>query len=198
MPHGRIQRFATAADHIVAHPTSITGGIGVIWNSYNLRDLMALMNIIPQSVKSGQNIDMGSSSRSLTPETRKMLQQIADEFHERFKCIVIQSRTKINPNDESLFDGQVMTATKAQTAGLIDSIGYVDDAINVARHLTKAPGARAVMYHRRNDPAHSPYAISASVSPMAPWLPAAFPGLDRSRLPTFLYLWQPEPTLDNR
>lgn len=190
--------LATAADHIVAHPTTITGGIGVVWNSYNLRDFMALFNVLPQSVKAGPNIDIGSTARALTPENKKLLQQIADDFHGRFKAVVRKSRPQINLADETTFDGQIFTAPQAQQRGLIDAIGYLDDAVAAARQLSRRPDAVTVMYHRANDPAHSPYAVSGHLSPLAPLLPVQMPGLDRSRLPTFLYLWQPEPVLDNR
>src|SRR6516225_3005237 len=53
--------LATASDLIVAHPTSVTGGIGVILNLYNLQDTLNLFSIVSQSIKAGKNIDMGSS-----------------------------------------------------------------------------------------------------------------------------------------
>jgi protease-4 len=190
--------LATAADHIVAHPTSVTGGIGVIWNSYNLRDFMALYNVLPQSVKGGPNIDLGSTARAMTPENKQLLQQIADDFHGRFKEVVTKSRPKVKPADGTTFDGQIFTAPQALERGLIDAVGYLDDAVAMARQLSKKPDAVTVMYHRANDPAHSPYAVSGHLAPLAPLLPIQVPGLDRSRLPTFLYLWQPEPVLDNR
>lgn len=190
--------LATGADQIIAHPTTITGGIGVIWNSYNLRDLMALYNIIPQSIKAGGNIDMGSTARALSPETKMLLQQIADEFHERFKTVVRNSRPRVDSRQETTFDGQVFTARAALQRGLIDAIGYLEDALAAARQLAHQPAAVTVMYHRSNDPVHSPYAVSGHLAPVASVIPVHLPGVDRSRLPTFLYLWQAEPVLDNR
>ena len=57
---------ATAADVIVAHPTTITGGIGVILNLYNLEDAMGYFNVREQSIKSGVNIDIGTSRTRTT------------------------------------------------------------------------------------------------------------------------------------
>ena len=51
------------------------------------------------------------------------------------------------------------------------------------------------MYHRDNDPARTPYATTPNQPLQHSMLPFTIPGLDRSRLPTFLYLWQPDPTL---
>ena len=188
--------LATASDAIVAHPTTLTGGIGVIWNSYNLRDLMAQFNVIPQTVKAGHNIDMGSVNSALTTETRKLLQQMADEYHHRFKQIVQAARPKVDVKDEANFDGRVFTADQALARGLIDATGYLDDAIDLARQKAQHPDARVVMYGRAAHRAYSTYADATITVPTQPPLSLRMPGLERSRLPTFLYLWQPEPTLD--
>ena len=58
---------ATQGDVILAHPTTITGGIGVVFNSYNLRDLMGTFSIIPQIIKSGEYIDMGAVTGACRP-----------------------------------------------------------------------------------------------------------------------------------
>ena len=60
--------LATAADSIIAHPTSVTGGIGCILNVYNLQDLMAQFNILGTPVKAGPNIDLGSPIKELSAE----------------------------------------------------------------------------------------------------------------------------------
>jgi len=188
--------LATAADAIVAHPTAITGGIGVIWNSYNLRDLMAQFNVIPQTVKAGNNIDMGSVNQAIPAETKKMLQQMADEYHFRFKKAVQTARPKIDVKDEANFDGRVFTAGQALERGFIDALGYLDEAVEVAKQRAARSNARVVMYGRASNPAFSTYADRSNALPTQSPLPMRMPGLERSRLPTFLYLWQPEPTLD--
>lgn len=187
---------ATACDVIVAHPTTITGGIGVILNLYNLRDAMAYFNVISQTIKAGPNIDMGSSANNLSPEARRHLQSLADQFHERFKEVVTQSRPGVAADDPAVFDGRVFSAKEALDKKLIDRIGYVDQAIATAREIGGAPKADAVLYRRPNDPAHSTYAISPNVPLQGSFFPLSIPGLDRTRMPTFLYLWQPEATLE--
>ena len=187
--------LACAADRILAHPTTITGGIGVILNLYNLRDLMAQYNVISQEIKSGPNIDVGTSAHNLTPEGKQMLQAMADEFHARFRRVVLQARPQVDPN-ETTFDGRVFTAPQALARHLIDHIGYLDDAVQLASEMAGATGARVVVYHRPNDPAHSAYGVTPNVPLQATAIPLSLPGLDRSRLPTFLYLWQPEATLE--
>jgi protease IV len=190
--------LATAADQIHAHPTTITGGIGVILNIYNLSDALAQQNIIATPVKSGDNIDLGSPIRGLDESKRKLLQTMANEFHERFRETVATTR-KLSPETQTAaFDGRVFTGRQALDLGLVDSLGYLDDAISVARTLGGAPQASVVIYHRATDQAHSVYAITPDVPLQTGLFPLSIPGLDRAKLPTFLYLWQPEPTLEKQ
>ena len=187
--------LATASDLIVAHPTSITGGIGVILNLYNLQDTLNLFSIVSQSVKSGKNIDMGSVLDALPDETRVMLQKMSDDFHTRFQDIVKKARPKVVLDKGNTFDGRIFTAPQALERKLIDRIGYMDDALELARTLAKQPDARAVLFHRCRDEARTPYAITANFPLQASIFPFSVPGIDRSRLPTFLYMWQADPTL---
>ncbi len=190
--------LATAADAIVAHPTSLTGGIGVIWNSYNMRDLMAQFNVLPQTVKAGANIDMGSVNQAIPVETRKLLQQMADEYHHRFKMVVAAARPKVNAKDETNFDGRVYTASQALERGLIDATGYLEDAVAMAKQKSQCGSGpvSVVMYGRKAAPAYSTYADRTNAVPTQSVVPMRMPGMERSRLPTFLYMWQPEPTMD--
>jgi protease-4 len=187
---------ATAADRIVAHPLTVTGGVGVVLNLYNLRDFMSTFNVVYQGIKAGPNADFGSMTNELSPEAKKLLQGIADEFYDRFKSVVRQRRPKVNVAGDAALDGRVFTARQALDRGLIDRIGYLDDALAEARALAGQSEARVVLFHRRNDPAWSPYATTPNVPLQASFLPYSLPGADRTRLPLFLYLWQPDPTLD--
>jgi protease-4 len=188
--------LACAADRILAHPTSITGGIGVILNLYNLRDLMAQYNVIAQEIKAGPNIDIGTSARNLTPDGKQLLQAMADEFHARFRRVVQHARPQVDANQPTTFDGRVFTAQQALARHLIDHIGYLDDAVRLAEEMGQIQGARVVVYHRPNDPARSAYGVTPNIPLQATAIPLSMPGLDRSRLPAFLYMWQPEATLE--
>lgn len=196
MGAGGAYYLATAADQIVAHPTTLTGGVGVILNLYNLQDVLAQFNIVGVPIKSGDNIDMGSPIRAQPDEVRAMLQTMADEFHQRFRNAVEQSRPQHDPSHPEDFDGRVFSASQAYSRRLIDMIGYLDDAVAVARQSAGRPGARVVLLHRRVDRARSPYAVTPNIPLQGSTLPLSVPGFERSRLPTFLYLWQPDPTLE--
>jgi len=222
--------LATHADQIVAHPTSVVGGIGVILNSYNMEDTLAQYNITPVPVKAGDKIDLGSPQRTMDKNERAILQQMADQFHDRFIDQVKRSRGPrliveedlpalglsdpkqdaddgdIGEEEENvdedrskrkigkMFDGRVWTGMQAAEVGLVDSIGYLDDAIDIAGRMAGLrDDAPVVLLRRDNDRAMSEFDVTPN-SPMSSLLPISIPGLDRSKMPTFLYLWQPEPS----
>jgi protease IV len=189
--------LATAGDVIIAQPTGVTGAIGCILNVYNLQDLMAQFNIVGIPVKAGKYIDLGSPIKALDPEGRKVLQAMADEFHRRFRDIVIKSRPAVDPHLETTFDGRVFTASQARDLGLVDGIGYLDNAVARARNLAGlSRNAEIVFYHRKGDPALSPYSVTPNVPLQDKLIPVNVPGLNRSRLPSFLYLWEMDPTIE--
>jgi len=186
--------LATAADVVVAHPTSLVGGIGVIMNLYNLQDTLGQFNVLPLPVKAGEKIDMASPIREMEPAERELLEHIANEFHERFKQAVAETRPEHQATDED-FDGRIFTAEEAHAKQLIDAIGYLEDALAAARQSAALPeAAEVVMYRRCNDRAFTPYAVTPNVPLQKSLLPLNIPGLDRSELPRFLYLWQPDPS----
>ena len=187
--------LATHADAIVAHPTSIVGGIGVILNLYNMEDTMGQFNVLSMSIKAGEKIDAGSPERVLNPDERKLLQQIADSFHERFIAQVRRSRPGTASSDE-LFDGRVMTGTQAADFALVDRVGYMDDAIAAASAMAGLDeNASIVMLRRDNDRAYTVLDVSPNQPMQSSLLPFKLPGLDRASLPTFMYLWQPESSI---
>ena len=82
------------------------------------------------------------------PSRRSYLQSMADEFHNRFRDIVARGRPEANIDDKTLLDGRVFTASEALNRKLIDTIGYLDDAVEMARQMGHARGAQVVLYHR--------------------------------------------------
>ncbi len=188
---------ASAADQVVAGPATVTGGVGVILNLFNLRDLMAQFNVIPQPIKAGDFTDIGTSARALTEDERNLLKLMAEEFHKQLISDVRRSRPMATSNDA--YDGRIFTGSQAKAIGLADHIGDLDEAIQLAAGLgcpglTARPGV--VMYRRTNDPARSVYAVTPNVPLQGTGLLPNLPGLDRAKMPTFLSVWQPELTME--
>jgi protease-4 len=188
--------LAVGCDRVVAHPTTIAGAVGSLINHYNLEDAMAQLNIRYNPVKAGEKVDMGSVTAPLPDETKRLLQEMADGFRDRFVARVAQGRPTMTAADrQAIQDGRVVPAAKALALHMVDRLGYVDDAIAEAEKLASMPGAEVVIFQRSGYPVHSIYAIVPNTPVQGDLIPISYPGLERSKLPTFLYLWQPEPTL---
>lgn len=193
--------LAAASDLIVAEPADVTGGLGVILNLFNLQDLMAQFNIIPRSVISGKYTDIGSSARAMEPVEREMLQTMANDFHKLIEKDVLQTRPQIDLADGTTFDGRIFTGQQALSLKLVDQVAPLDEAILTAAHMG-CPGLvpnvhpQVILYRRLNDPATSIYAVTANIPLQGSGLLPSLPGLDRSKLPTFMSIWQPELTIE--
>jgi protease-4 len=188
--------LSTASDYIVAHPTSVTGGIGVILNLYDFSLLMEHYQILSTPVKAGKNIDLGTPLRAMSDEKRELLQKMADEYHTMFKRVIEDARPGVDASNDTNFDGRVFCSSEAIERRLIDEVGYLDDAVEMAKRLGGISSAKVVLFHRCSDRARTPYAITPNVPLQNTLFPISIPALDRSKMPTFLYLWQPEPTME--
>jgi protease-4 len=140
---------ATAADEIIAHPTTITGSIGVVTLRFNVEGLLSRIGIKEETLKSGDKKDIWSPFRASTPEERKIMQVIIDSLHQRFISVVTNGRKSLTREEvEKLADGRIYTAFQAQKAKLIDRVGYLDDAINGIKKLSGIEDASVITYYR--------------------------------------------------
>jgi protease-4 len=188
--------IAAESDRIVAHPTALTSGLGVVFNHYNLQDAMAQFNLVSDAVKAGPKIDMGTVTAPLDEETRVLFQKMADAYRNHLLGRVKDRRPGMTPHDhQAVQDGRVVIASQALELHLVDRLGYVHEAIAEAERQAGVAGAEVAILHRAGYPAHSLYAITPAPAPLKDAIPISYPGLDRSKIPTFLYLWQPDPTL---
>jgi protease-4 len=187
---------AIGADRVIAHPTTVTGGIGAVLNRYNLRDAMAQLSVFAEPVKSAPKVDLGTEVAELDEGSEQLLQEMVDGFAARFRARVAGRRPAMTPADAgALADGRVVAAPKALQLHLIDRVGYLPDAIDEAARLGGAPGGEVVALTRRDAPARSIYAATPNTPIQSGLIPFSIPGLERSSLPTFLYLWAPDPTV---
>ncbi len=140
---------AMASDYIFAHPSTITGSIGVIMLTLNAQGLLEKVGIQPAAIVSGPKKSMGSPFRSMNEEERAIFQDAIDRLYARFLAVVEQGRPKLNTTQiRQLADGRIYTADIAKAEGLIDEIGYLDDAIERAKKSAQLTDAQVVTYTR--------------------------------------------------
>ena len=182
------------ADFILAHPTTITGSVGVITFRPDLVGLMDKIGVSVEMDTSGRNKAMGSPFRNSTKEESAIFQAIIDEMAERFLGLVKKHRNLDDAAMEKIATARIFTASQAKEAGLVDKTGYLDDALDQARKLADLPdNARIIAYRRTAFPddniynptsmkGFDPDKVLIDLGPVSAFghLPAGF-----------LYLWLP-------
>lgn len=124
-----------SSESIFAEPTTWTGSIGVVIPHYNVADLMKNWGIQEDSIASHRLKEMGSFTRKMTEEERKIFQDLVDDGFSRFKNVIKQGRLKFQKDPaalDKLATGQVFTADQALANGLVDKIGFIDEAVDRA------------------------------------------------------------------
>ena len=122
--------ISTAADYIFAHPTTMTGSIGVIISSINATELAQKLGIAPVTIKSGKTKDFLNPLRPLAAEEEAMLQAMVNKLNDRFVQLIVDGRNLEETKVRAIADGRVMLADEALQHGLVDQIGYFDDVVN--------------------------------------------------------------------
>jgi protease IV len=140
--------IASACDAIVAHPSTITGSIGVISLFPDVEGLLSKVGVKVQIVKSGELKDAGSPFRDLSEQEQRLFQEIVDELYEQFLKVIHEKRKDALSLEEirDLADGRVYTAQQALKLKLVDEVGYFDEALGRVLSLAGIPAARVVSY----------------------------------------------------
>ena len=143
---------AVAADRIIAHPTTITGSIGVLMPMYDATGLMKKIGVRDESIAAGEFKQIGSPLKERTEEQkareREMLEGIIRELHERFMAVVAEGRGMTPGQVRPLADGRIFTSRQALEHDLIDEIGYESDAIAAIKKLAGVSEVELVRYRR--------------------------------------------------
>jgi len=143
---------ASAADRIIASPTSVTGSIGVVAMKINIEGLLSKIGVSDETYKSGPKKDFWSPFRPSTPEEKKMLQDIIDKLYARFVNVVYANRQNLLSVQEvkNLADGRILTAGDALEAKLIDQVAYLDEAVDAMKKALNIEQAKVITYIRPN------------------------------------------------
>jgi protease-4 len=185
---------ACGADRLMVEPTALTGSIGVRAMFVDLSKLLTEWGVHVESIQTGPFKDTGSPFRPLRPEEKQRWEELMKHFYSRFLDVVLEGREgKMNREKlVSLANGDVYTADEAVRYGLVDRVGYLDEAVREAQELAGLEKARVVEYRRlfrllsllearakANDPLESTVAR----------------GFRQWYMPTFYYLWA-EPAVE--
>lgn len=142
--------ISSACDKIVAHPGTLTGSIGVIFETANVTDLLKKIGVSAVTIKSGKFKDIGSPTRPMTPEERALLQGIIDDSYGQFLQAVSDGRKIPLDQLKPIADGRVFTGAQAQADGLVDVLGYSGDAVDLAKKLGHISGTPKIVRYEED------------------------------------------------
>src|SRR2546422_5311323 len=138
--------IAVAADQIIAHPTSVTGSVGVIMLRVNAEGLLQKIGVEAGAIKSGAKKDIGSPFRPMNEEERAIFQNMINRVQSRFLEGGTKGRKALPADQLKLIaDGRVLTGPQAVQLGLVDQVGYLDDGIAAAKQLAGVADARVAI-----------------------------------------------------
>jgi protease-4 len=157
----------------------------------NVEGLLGKIGVKPQTFKAGEHKDLLSPFRGATPEERRIVQGIIDGMHSRFVGVVKASRPSLDEKRlGELTDGRIFDAARALDAGLVDQVGDLRAAIDVARVAANVEKARVVRYRRPGETAESIYSAAGAAPLQVNLLPIDL-GTLAVNSPRFMYLWAP-------
>jgi protease IV len=173
---------ALAADAITAQPTSVTGSIGVIMYRVDVTGLMQKVGVQTVEIVSADKKGIGSPFHALSDDERKIFQGFIDSLYGRFTGLIVEERKMTPDAVKKMADGRIFTSREAQAGGLIDGIGYLEDAVELAKKKAGLSEATVVTYFRPGEYRTNIYSMSLINIDLGD---LADPGAK------FLYLWWP-------
>ncbi len=137
---------ALSADRIVAHPTTVTGAVGVIALKLDIQGLLRKVGVRVEVYKSGAEKDTWFPFRPSTPGEQRHIQEMIQAFSQRFFHLVKERRRLSGEAMDQVETGRVFPASLALKLGLVDREGYLEDAFNLVKELAGVERARLVAY----------------------------------------------------
>ncbi len=166
--------IAAPASSIVANPGSITGSIGVIMEFTNIEDLLDKVGLKTNVIKSGPHKDIGSPVRPMDESDRVILQNLIQDVHNQFIDAVAEGRDMERTVAAQLADGRIYTGKQALDLGLIDRLGNLQVAVDLAAELSGVEGEPQLVYPEKEKPRLVEFLIQETMGQLRQEI---FPGL---------------------
>jgi protease-4 len=202
--------ISAGADEIFAEPSTITGSIGVIAGVLNVEETLDKVGMKVTLLKSDHAKgwkDMLSSVREPEPREKQYVISLLNDMQDQFENVVKDGRgEKLKPREETYtvrvgkgpeareitrkdlapFNGKIYLAAAAKEFGLIDEIGFLDDAYNSAAKLAGLSDPHVVVYRPRFD------FFEMLAGAKAPAIQIDAESIQNAQTPQFLMLWKPQ------
>jgi len=179
------------ADIITAHPTTVTGSVGVLFLQPKIAGLMEKIGFSVDVKKFGKNKDMGTPFRESSEEEQRFLQKLVDDMGDRFMRLVQKHR---KPDQHALTEistARIFLADEALKLGLVDKVYYLSDAMRESKQLAGLSADARVVVYRRTEFPDDTYYNTSTVTPEGVNIPAVNIELPEILVlkTGFYYLW---------
>lgn len=128
-----------AAHKIVAQPSTLTGSIGVVAGKFNMARLYEKLGVTSEKLTYGKRADIFSSFRGLSQKERALLKNEILWIYDRFLTKVAEGRNMTKEEVDKIGKGMVWTGSQAKERGLVDELGGLSKAIELAKKLAGIP-----------------------------------------------------------
>jgi len=132
--------ISAPTDEIWASPHTLTCSIGVISQFLNFEEFSEEWGVTAVTIKSGKYKDTGNPFREFTEADEELWQTLIDEAYAAFVAVVAEGREMSEEDVRAIADGRICSGLQAQEMGLVDSLGYMPDAIDRAAELGSIEG----------------------------------------------------------
>lgn len=137
---------SASATKIVANPGTLTGSIGVITEFFQVDEILKKFNLKWEVIKSGPNKDIGSPLRPMTTDEKKLIQSMVSDVYDQFVTAVSEGRKIEKEKVIAFADGRIFSGRKAKEIGLVDELGGLEKAVEVAAAEAKMTEKPEVIY----------------------------------------------------
>jgi len=129
--------IAAPAHVILAQPGTLTGSIGVVTGKFVLDDALGKLGTGTASVSDGRNAEIYSPFRAFTPGERARIEEQMQATYDMFVSRVVDGRKSTREKIDAVAQGRVWTGRQALERGLVDEMGGLDRAIQLAKERAK-------------------------------------------------------------
>jgi protease-4 len=144
--------ISLGATRIVANPGTVTGSIGVIFQFLHVNELLKKIGVSASTFKSGKFKDSGSPFRQPTEDEKKYFGELIGDVYDQFVEAVVAERKMSRSRVLKYADGRVFTGKMAHQYGFVDTLGTMEDAVNIAAELGGIKGKPKVVKERKTRP----------------------------------------------
>ena len=143
--------ISCAADSIVADATTLTGSIGIFGMIPNAKELADKVGISFDVVKTNKFADFGNIMRGMNTDEQALMQMMINQGYDLFLTRCAEGRKMTKAKMEKIAEGRVWTGAKAKQIGLVDELGGINKAIEIAVKKAKVDGYTIVDYPDKKD-----------------------------------------------